>query len=132
MNIKKFSPDEDDSDHLEQPPVLCSEPAWSETFATGQLPEKLLTAYKLTCLRCFYVLVLKVGITLLRHKPLCKEQWTLSCVYDGEAVEGLQGRRRALIPFSPLSPTLIHPLPLLPHNQDEGREGQGLGDEHRE
>ena len=42
MNVKKFAPDEDDGDHLEQPPVLCSEPARSETFATGQLPEKLL------------------------------------------------------------------------------------------
>ena len=39
---EKFAPDEDDGDHLEQPPVLCSEPARSETFATGQLPEKLL------------------------------------------------------------------------------------------
>ena len=33
------APDEDDGDHLEQSPVLCSEPAWSKAFPPGQLPE---------------------------------------------------------------------------------------------
>ena len=32
------APDEDDGDHFEQPPVLGSEPARAEAFASGQLP----------------------------------------------------------------------------------------------